>query len=127
MMNRCYYTGLKQYKDYGGRGITVCQEWINSFSNFLRDMGVRPKGTCLGRIDNDGNYCKENCEWQTWVQQANNRRSSIVIKYDGQSMTIGEWAKVLGITYGTLHSRLGWLGWSVKDAMTRPIEQHKRK
>lgn len=74
MKSRCYNSNSFKFKHYGARGITVCERWLNSFPNFLEDMGDRPDGMTLSRIDNDGPYCKENCEWQTPSQQNYNRR-----------------------------------------------------
>ena len=74
MRQRCLNKSNTNYKYYGGRGITICQEWINSFINFYKDMGERPKGKSIDRINNDGNYCKENCKWSTPKEQMNNTR-----------------------------------------------------
>lgn len=119
MIDRCCAPGTKQYHDYGGRGITVCERWRASYLAFLADVGRRPtpKHT-IGRIDNDGHYCPENCEWQTREQQASNRRSNRFVTHDGVTLTIAQWAKKLGIDRSTLHWRLGRSGWPVERALT---------
>ena len=77
MKRRCYETKNSEYQRYGGRGIKVCESWRLSFKSFLDDMGERPKGTSLDRINNDGNYGPENCKWSTPKEQANNRRNKL--------------------------------------------------
>ena len=74
MKERCYNKNHTNYKDWGGRGIKVCKRWINSFPNFLKDMGRKPKGTLLDRINNNGNYTPKNCRWATMQQSNKNRR-----------------------------------------------------
>lgn len=96
MRQRCNDPNDQQYHDYGGRGIKVCPEW-NDFMQFYNDMGERPEGMQLDRIDNNGNYCKENCRWTTRIVQANNRRSNRIHKINGKSVKHTELLKMLGI------------------------------
>ena len=83
MMRRCYEVTNPTYKYYGGRGISVCGYWKESVVNFYDDMGEPPKDTSLDRIDNNGNYCKENCKWSTREEQSNNRRNNVIVSIDG--------------------------------------------
>ena len=112
MLQRCYNSKREDFLHYGARGITVCERWRKSFSNFLEDMGERPPGTTLGRIDHNGNYCPENCVWQTPPEQV--ASSLDVFTVDGESRTLRQWAKHLDISYKTLLNRR-WKGWG-RDA-----------
>lgn len=104
------------FKDYGGRGITVCERW-SKFANFLADMGERPEGMSLERIDNDQGYSPENCKWASRIEQANNKRNSVFVDYNGERMTTAQWARKLGYEVHTVAWRLRQ-GWSVRDAIT---------
>jgi hypothetical protein len=129
MKQRCHNPRCKDYPNYGGRGIRVCSRWINSFANFLKDMGERPPGMQLDRLDNSGDYEPSNCRWATFSQQARNRRSNVVITFRGRSMVLTDWAKELGINWGTLKGRIN-RGWSVARVLSTPVERqksHKRK
>lgn len=98
MKQRCYDPNGKRYARYGGRGITVCQRWLDSFANFLADMGPRPtpKHT-LERIDLDKGYAPENCVWATIVEQANNRSNNTRIEIDGRVQTMTQWSRETGV------------------------------
>ena len=105
MIQRCYNTNTTHYKNYGGRGIEVCDRWRYSFLNFFNDMGARPSPKhSIDRIDNDGPYSPENCRWATQEEQAKNKRNVIKIEYKGGIYTCSELAKILGLTTGTVRS-----------------------
>lgn len=103
MKKRCTDQEHKQYPDYGGRGITVCPEWLASFEAFFADMGMPPEGMTLDRIDNDLGYSKANCQWATKKEQSSNRRNVKLIAYNGETLHQRDWAKKLGIPKSTLH------------------------
>lgn len=105
MKNRCNNSKNVRFKDYGGRGITVCDRWLK-FKNFYKDMENRPKGKTLDRINNDGNYKPSNCKWSTPKEQANNRRNTIIIKFKGEKFTVAEWAKLNNIKCNTMYQRI---------------------
>jgi hypothetical protein len=106
MKGRCYNRNRKDYPDYGGRGIVVCDRWKDSFENFLADMGEPPAGGTLGRKENDGPYEPGNCRWETSAEQSLNKRNSHRVEAFGKSLTISEWATETGIGYVTLLKRL---------------------
>jgi hypothetical protein len=113
----------KSWPDYGGRGIKICDSW-KKFENFLADMGERPAGMQLDRVDNNGNYEPSNCRWSTPTQNCNNRRSSHYIEHNGERRTISQWARVAGIPRDTLTFRLD-SGWSVSEALSTPVKRQK--
>ena len=109
----------RRYKDYGGRGIKVCDEWSGDFQAFYdwaMAHGYRDD-LQIDRIDNDGNYCPENCRWATTVEQANNTRRNHVIEYDGQKKTLAEWSRERGISYNALKQRINKLHLSPAQAL----------
>ena len=121
MKTRCYNTGDDSYRNYGERGIYVCDRWVNSFETFYEDMGKYPgKGYSLDRIDNDGPYSPENCRWATVHEQQNNRRNNNVLTYDGKSMTVTQWSELLGINKQTLYARVR-AGWTSEKALFTPV------
>lgn len=119
MHQRCGNEKSTGWKNYGGRGIRVCQRWA-SFSSFLSDMGHRPsKKHSLDRIDNEKDYSPENCKWSTRKEQNRNRRSSKFITAFNETKTLAEWSEKFGVNYGTILSRLKF-GWAAELAVTKP-------
>ena len=116
MKVRCLNVNHVAYEAYGGRGINICQRWHDSFENFLEDMGERPIGYSLDRIDPDGNYEPGNCRWATARIQGNNRRSTRFLDCNGMILTVSEWAEVTALKKGTIRERLK-RGWSVEKAL----------
>lgn len=124
MIKRCNYIHYQYYNDYGGRGIKVCQRW-RKFENFLKDMREPPSDEhTIDRVDNNGNYCKENCRWATRKQQQRNKRNNRMITFNGRTQCLSAWAEELGINHRTLRSRF-FLGWSVKKALTTSTRRRK--
>lgn len=106
MIRRCTNPTQRAYKNYGGRGIVVCERWLKSFECFLEDMGRLPPDHTLDRIDNDGNYEPGNCRWATKTTQANNTRRNHFIEHAGRRQTIAEWAMEIGVKHATLKRRI---------------------
>ena len=117
MRVRCHNPRQASYPRYGGRGITVCQRW-NDFANFLADMGERPPGCSIDRINNDGNYEPGNCRWASPQTQADNSRRPTMLTFDGKTMSLSAWARHLGINVTTLLERLE--KWPREEALSRP-------
>lgn len=105
MLSRCQNSKVAAYKNYGGRGIQVCDHW-KTFSNFYADMGEPRPGTLLERKDNNGNYEPKNCCWATLIVQANNTRRNRHVSIDGEIKTIAEWAREYGLSQQTLRTRI---------------------
>ena len=104
MMTRCYNQNRHEWNRYGGRGIEVCKRW-HSFENFYADMGNRPKGMSIDRIDNNGNYEHGNCKWSTPEEQAHNTSRNVNITLGGKTLCISEWARETGISKELIRSR----------------------
>jgi hypothetical protein len=117
---RCISPSNDRYASYGGRGISMCDTWLNSFEQFYIDMGNRPTGTSLDRVDNNGNYSKENCRWATAKEQMRNRK--VCEKY-GES--VASLAEKHNIPQSRLQTRLK-RGWSLEDALTVGLVQGKK-
>lgn len=118
MKNRCLRPEVDQYPRYGGRGITICPEWLGKrgFEKFLSDMGERPLNTVLDRRDNDGPYCNENCRWVTPKQSVRNREVTTMLTVDGVTKPLAEWAEESGVHWHTLQQRIH-RGWDHKEAV----------
>jgi len=119
---RCNNTNDTDFKHYGGRGITVCDEW-DDYEAFLRDMGERPDGLTLDRIDVDGNYSADNCRWADAATQANNKRNNRTVVIDGIRANLSEWSRWLGVGHKTLSYRLdaGWTEEEIKQGAKSPV------
>lgn len=118
MKARCQNPNSQRYDNYGGRGISVSKEWSDDFQVFMRDMGEPPTPEhSIERVDNNGDYCKENCRWATKKEQANNKSNNRLIEYGGVSRTLQGWADFTGIKRETIARRLNF-GWSVKHALS---------
>lgn len=108
-IDRCTNENCKYFKNYGGRGITVCERWMghDGLENFISDMGPKPSPKhSIDRINNDGNYEPGNCRWATWKEQERNRQHHVYLEFDGQKKTVGEWAEITGIPYPTIRTRM---------------------
>lgn len=119
MRQRCYDENAMEYHRYGARGIAVCNKWLNSYSEFKK-WSLRNgyhENLSIDRKDNDGNYEPENCKWSTPKQQANNRRNSIFITYEGETKTLAQWSEKTKIAYSCLYRRYK-SDWPVKKMLT---------
>lgn len=121
MLDRCSNPRNSRYDKYGGRGITVCERWVNDFSAFLADMGEAPNRMMeIDRIDNERGYEPRNCRWATRKQQNLNKRNNRRLSFSGLTMTVTEWAERIGIARRTIHQRLR-RGWPVARALSDPL------
>lgn len=120
VIGRCYNKNNPDYERYGGRGITVCDRWLNSFENFYADMGIKPTTAhSIDRVKNNEGYHPNNCRWATPAEQARNRSTTVYIEYNGRSMCLKDWAINLNISYAALKKRR-LLGWSIEKMLTTP-------
>ena len=120
MRARCLNPREAGYKNYGGRGIYICDRW-HLFANFFADMGLRPAGHSIDRINNDGPYEPSNCRWVTRIVQCRNKRNNFLIEYRGQIKPLQEWAECLGINQGTLYYRIATCKWPASLAFEKPV------
>jgi hypothetical protein len=125
MISRCTNPNHKNYHNYGGRGVTVCDRWRESFESFYEDMGKAPEGKELERKDNDKGYEPGNCVWATRGEQLRNTRHNHNITYQGKTQCLKDWARELGMTEAALSTRINREKLSVEEAFTRPM-RYKR-
>jgi hypothetical protein len=118
MRTRCNNKERPNYKNYGGRGIRVCERW-NDFSNFVTDMGTPPEGMSIDRILNDGNYSPDNCRWATPKEQNNNARWNRQLTIAGVTLSMSQWSEKTGISEDAIWARLK-RGWSEAEAVSTP-------
>lgn len=126
---RCLNPRCRAFKNYGGRGLTICERWENSFANFLADMGERPTDKhSIDRTDNARGYSPDNCRWATKLEQTNNTRANVTVLFQGASMTFAEAYRKSGTDIGqaTASARFS-KGWTVEDALFSPLHLEKRR
>lgn len=116
MRQRCTNTSHESYKYYGGSGILISKRW-KSYNNFYEDMGKRPAGLFLDRIDNKRGYSKNNCKWSSMIEQCNNRRNSVFVEVDGETKTIAQWCVFYKITKSSVDYYTGKKGLTNEKAL----------
>lgn len=129
MKVRCYNLNFKAYPRYGGRGITVCEEWLHDFPAFrawAMVNGYRDDLT-IDRIDNKKGYSPDNCRWATYKQQANNTRRNILITIDGETASVAEICQMRGINQHLVYDRITRLGWEPEKAINTPARKIKNR
>ena len=125
MKTRCLNPRSQKYPDYGGRGITIHQPWVDSFDSFLADMGLKPTPRhTVERTDNDGNYEPGNCRWATGPEQRRNQRRSFYVEWEGRRLLLVDIASEMGLSYSAIAGRLK-NGWDIERALTTPIRTRK--
>ena len=122
MLQRCTNPTRKSYKHYGGKGVRVCDRWLQ-FENFLADMGSRPAGLSLDRIDVTGDYTKENCRWADNTTQARNSRQVVWVEMFGERKRLVEWCEVLNVSINTVRDRVKYYGLTYQEAILKPKHQ----
>lgn len=124
MRRRCLNSSHKNFPSYGARGIAICSRWIESFDNFYADMGPRPPGMTLERVDNDGQYSPGNCKWDTQRAQRNNTRKNVFLTHEGRRATRSQWSAITGMATGTIRTRIA-SGWPADRALTQRPDQRR--
>lgn len=128
IVTRCYNHNASNYKNYGGRGIAMCEEWRDSFESFrswANENGYSDMST-IDRINNELGYSPDNCRWATPSTQAKNRRSTVAVTVDGVTMTLSEWADTLGYSRSIFHSRAKLYNTSVSEQVIALVRRHKQ-
>ena len=125
MIQRCTNPKFPSFPRWGGAGVTVSPEWKNSFETFFSDLGERPVGKSLDRIDGKLGYCKGNCRWATLQEQNQNRKNVRLLAFRGETKCIAEWARTLNFTYMTVVARLNQ-GWTAEEALTIPSSNRSK-
>jgi len=127
--SRCYNPNTINHSRYGGKGVAVCDRWLDSFENFFADMGPRPSSRhSIERKDGTKGYCQDNCVWATYKQQARNTSSNHLVSWNGQTRTLAEWSETTGIAYSILSYRINKKGWPPELAFTkRPRESPTKR
>ena len=123
MHDRCYNTNSKSYKNYGGRGIKICAEWLKDFTQFYNwalQNGYSPE-LSIDRIDNNKGYSPENCRWVNKTVQSNNRRTNHFLEFNGERHTLAEWETITKISQDVIYARMVKLHWSVEKALATPV------
>lgn len=124
---RCTNPKSKSYSDYGGRGIKICDRWLESFDNFFYDMGPKPSPDhSIDRKDVNGDYCPENCRWATFAVQARNKRSNIYLTHNGKTQHLLDWAEETGIPWNTIRARIQRDGMTDSEALTTPVRESNK-
>lgn len=126
MKERCCNPENPSFHYYGGRGIKICDRWLESFQNFIDDMGSKPPGMSIERIDVNGNYEPSNCKWATRYEQSNNRRNNIRVEIGGVTKNLTQWCVELGLNKGAIHGRLA-KGWPPLEALQTPVGKPGRR
>lgn len=127
MKQRCLNPNHDAYHYYGGRGIKVCERWLESFENFYADMGPRPPMLTLERRNNEGDYAPDNCYWATRTEQNSNQRTNHLVTVDGVTQTVAAWAHKLGTKPAVLYNRIHQYGWDEVAACTTPVRAYRSK
>lgn len=128
MKARCLNVSHKHFPLYGGRGISICEDWKDSFEAFYRDMGPKPSSAhTLDRIDTDGDYCPSNCRWATQREQMNNVRRNRLVTYRSKRMTISEAARLAGVVHPNVANSRMRVGWTTRSAVETPAQPRRLK